>query len=332
MYLKSYIFFILLLLGASCNTLKQEPAEEEKPKEIITLDGHTFEAFAGPNLVRIDSNFYADATEVTNAFYKEFIYWMKTVYGVKSDEFLSILPDLSVWNFQNHLKVDGSEYFTSPDFDDYPVVGITLEQAKKYADWRTERVAEMLLIEQGYVNPYLDPSEPNHFTIERFKTGNYNRRKKIKTNFVYCRFTVPTLEEWNALSGISKDFKYGIDSENKDNMEFIYNGNSAFHTLENLNAKVDKAWYDEEHDFKPSLTMPSYYGITNIHGLYQTIGNVSEMIDEVGKAQGGDWKHRLTEIDKLQSIKQNIPNCWTGFRCVSKFEVIKYQEPTKDKK
>ena len=329
--IKSCILFAFVLLCFSCGTSIPVVPEPIVPKEIVTVDDYSFEAFAGSNLIRITPNFYADETEVTNSFYKEFIYWMNTVYGVESQEFIDILPDVSVWKFQNHMEFDGNEYLSNANFDDYPIVGISLKQAKLYADWRTDRVAEMRLIDQGYLNPIETPTKENHFTIERFKKGNYYKRKTLKTNFVFCRYTIPTAKEWMLLSGISNDYKYGIDSQNKDNMEFIYNGNSAFHTLENFNTKIDKDWFDTKHEFEPSPTQPAYYGITNIHGLFQTIGNVAEMVDEPGIAKGGDWKHRLPELELLQSSKQNIPNCWTGFRCVSKFEVIKVKDSEKEK-
>lgn len=322
--MKQIAILLSLLLVLGCTSTKETTAEKPTPIEYITIEDQIFEAFAGPNLVRISSNFYADQTEVTNSFYKEFMQWTKTTYGINSQEYIDILPSQNVWNFQDHIESMAEKYLWNAEFDDHPVVGINLEQAKKYANWRTERVVEMLLIEKGILNPTINNSRDNHFTIQRFLNGSYPLRNELKNKIIFPRYSVPTIEEWEQLSGISPTNSYGIDSLNRSNQEFIKRGNKAFHTFEDFENKVDKKVYKNtyNHVIKSAPTRPAQYGIQNVHGLYHTIGNVAEMVDSLGVAKGGDWMHTLEHASPTKNHMQNIPNCWTGFRCVGRLEIL----------
>jgi gliding motility-associated lipoprotein GldK len=60
-----------------------------------------------------------------------------------SEEFImrELYPDTSVWqnDFAHHMADRMvEEYYESPGFDDFPVVGITWDAAKYFAAWRTE--------------------------------------------------------------------------------------------------------------------------------------------------------------------------------------------------
>lgn len=281
--------------------------------DTIFIDGIEVVPFTGPNLVPIHENFYADETEVNNIFYKEYLHWLKTIYGVLSDEYLNALPDLSVWAYQEYFEPDGEAYFRSAEFDEYPLVGITLNQAKRYSEWRTERVAEMYLINIGYLNVSVDPTPENHFTIQRLIDGQVNIRKDTSFNFVYPVYTIPTAEEWDKMAGLDKGGIFGVQPREKHNYEIVKNGNLMFHTLEVI---------IESEKGSNFPTRGSRIGCKNVYGLYHTIGNVAELVDQTGVAKGGDWMHFFLDADFHYNKKQNIPNCWTGFRNVAKNKVI----------
>ena len=42
-------------------------------------------------------------------------------------------------------------YLRHPGYGEYPVVGVSWIQAVEYANWRTDRVAEMALQKAGYL-------------------------------------------------------------------------------------------------------------------------------------------------------------------------------------
>ena len=59
-------------------------------------------------------------------------------------------------------------YFRHPAYNDYPIVGINWLQANDYCAWRTDRVNEMILIQEGILNP-----DPNQLGEENFNTEAY---------------------------------------------------------------------------------------------------------------------------------------------------------------
>jgi len=282
--MKNFAFLLCLFYGITATS----------QVEYITIDDFTFEAFEGPNLVRISENFYADHTEVSNIFYKEYLHWTKTVFGANSQEYFDALPDASVWIYQDKSDIKHEKYFWHAEFDDYPVVGINLEQAKQYSAWRTDRIVEITLIENRIIDINLNPKQDNYFSIERLANGSYPFLKELDAELVFHRYTVPTPEEWKLLSDHPEDKKKRKKSKKK---------------------------------FKSAPTKPVTDGKENSLGLYHISDNVSELVDEESMAMGGNWKQGH-DSSPPNRVKQNIPNCWTGFRCIARLEVFKMSNNT----
>ena len=60
------------------------------------------------------------------------------------------------------------------------------------------------------------------------------------------------------------------------------------------------------------ITTASFF--PNNVGLYEVVGNVAEMIDEIGKACGGSWNDLPSE-STIHSVKPYIrPDATIGFR------------------
>ncbi len=58
---------------------------------------------------------------------------------------LKIYPDTTVWeDMDRSLESYTETYFWHREYDDYPVVGITIEQAQAYCHWRTKRLNQSL--------------------------------------------------------------------------------------------------------------------------------------------------------------------------------------------
>ena len=98
-------------------------------------------------------SFFMDETEVTNLMYIEYLDWLERVYKKKyPDVYIAASPDTMVWRNPLGFNEDMvNNYLRHPAFRDYPVVGVTWQQATNYAKWRTERVNENLLEREGYV-------------------------------------------------------------------------------------------------------------------------------------------------------------------------------------
>src|SRR5215217_7232126 len=103
------------------------------------------------------SSFYMDETEVSNTNWLEYLNWIRTNYPTDYEYYYNELPDTLVWRrplSYNEPYVEN--YLRHPAYQDYPVVGVTWEQAERYCEWRTDRVNELLLRERGYMTSFKD--------------------------------------------------------------------------------------------------------------------------------------------------------------------------------
>ena len=126
------------------------------------------------------SSFYLDQKEVSNKNYKEYLHWLEKVYLPTNQDSIvnEARPDTLVWRSElayNEPMVEA--YFRHPSFNDYPVVGISWNQANEYCKWRTDRVNEKLLTKLGYIDTKNDANKPvgaNNFNKEAYLTDEYN--------------------------------------------------------------------------------------------------------------------------------------------------------------
>ncbi len=99
-------------------------------------------------------SFYMDETEVTNLMYMEYLDWLKQVFPPSNENFKNIykgaLPDTLVWrNRLGYNEVMTNNYLRHPAYANYPVVGVSWIQAVEFANWRTDRVNELILEQNG---------------------------------------------------------------------------------------------------------------------------------------------------------------------------------------
>jgi len=100
-------------------------------------------------------SFYMDETEVTNMMYMEYLDWLKNVFPPSEENYRNIysgaVPDTLVW--RNRLGFNETmvnNYLRHPAYANYPVVGVSWIQAVEFSKWRTNRVNELILEEEGY--------------------------------------------------------------------------------------------------------------------------------------------------------------------------------------
>tara|TARA_B100002052_G_C15883123_1_gene600331 strand:- start:560 stop:2698 length:2139 start_codon:yes stop_codon:yes gene_type:complete len=158
-----------------------------KTQEDVMQDGNNFQKEATV------SSFWMDQTEITNLQYREYTDWMQRVFwedgeGEFSYLYAHALPDSTVWRSElsfNEPMV--TQYFRHPAYQDYPVVGVSWQQAVDYCDWRTDRVNERRLIESGalgkpekawkkYKEGFMDEADVVGYfnTLKYLKYGEYN--------------------------------------------------------------------------------------------------------------------------------------------------------------
>ena len=140
--------------------------EQETAPGLVFVEGGTFTMGKvqddvmhdwnnSPNQQHVQS-FYMDETEVTNMMYLEYLDWIKRVYPPSEPKFRAIyngaVPDTLVWrNRLGYSEMMVDNYLRHPAFKNYPVVGVSWMQAVEFANWRSDRVAEMGLQKEGYL-------------------------------------------------------------------------------------------------------------------------------------------------------------------------------------
>jgi len=117
-------------------------------------------------------SFYMDETEVANQDWLDYLHWISVTYPQDRELYYDALPDTLVWRkplSYNEPYVDN--YLRHPAFQDYPVVGVTWDQAQDYCQWRTDRTNENLLRETGRMVAWKDMSGGKGKTAQATPAG-----------------------------------------------------------------------------------------------------------------------------------------------------------------
>lgn len=266
----------------------------------------SYEQDALPRQVTV-SSFYMDETEITNLQYREYLFWLKRVFIDFPKVYNEALPDTLSWRRRlGYNEPFVKYYFRHPAYMNYPVVGVNWKQASKYAKWRSDRVNEMILIKEGYINPSTnDQVGANNFNTEAYLNGQYTpqsvnkkkesyrpgkegRRIKIKDGILLPDYRLPTEAEWEyaALALV------GDATGNNVNTRRIYpwKGLSLRRTRGNDRGKFRANFQRGSGDYMGVSNEPndaseilapvrSYW--PNDLGLYHMAGNASEWVKDV---------------------------------------------------
>ncbi|MDC8005643.1 gliding motility lipoprotein GldJ [Aureisphaera galaxeae] len=139
--------------------------EQETGPGLVFIEGGTFTMGRvqddpmhdwnnSPNQQHVQS-FYMDETEVTNLMYLEYLDWIKSVFPPSDEQYRRIydgaVPDTLVWrNRLGYNEVMTNNYLRHPAYANYPVVGVSWVQAVEFSNWRSDRVNELILEQEGF--------------------------------------------------------------------------------------------------------------------------------------------------------------------------------------
>lgn len=87
-----------------------------------------------PGTSKVSDNLYLDKVEVSNVYWWEFVSYIKNKDSIS---YLQLMPDSNITKY-DYIKGCWSK--SNSKFDNYPVTGITFEQALAYCKWRSEVV------------------------------------------------------------------------------------------------------------------------------------------------------------------------------------------------
>ena len=299
------LLFSVFVLIIGCNTTAKK----------LIINGNIYEIYNPPATKKIESNVYVDVAEISNIDYKEYLYWIKRIHGFDSKEFFDAGINTSVWKLASEeLQKYESEYFKDEKYNNHPVVGINLSQGENYTNWRSDRVAEMLLIRKGYIEISPEQKKDNHFTIERYMSGKYKWTKKQVEKMAFPIYKIPTQTDYEKyiLNDVAEQMKN--DKEFEGNKKLVKKGLDLYN-LKKLNGSNTK-----EEGPKNRIG----YAKTS-KGLTHVIGNVSEMISSENKSMGGNWTTELKDIKTSNGENFVQENYYTGLRniCIWEERVLK---------
>jgi len=257
------------------------------------------------------SSFYMDETEVCNLDWLEYLHFILRVYPELPQVYFNALPDTLVWLEELSYNEPFVEtYLRHPAYMDYPVVGVSWVQASEYCKWRGDRVNEMILIEQGKIDPGSVEGQQgeNVFSTGSYLTGIYEapigpkpminpatgdeRRVRFEDGILLPAYRLPTEAEWEfAALALVGNQSYSKDERITDRRIYPWNGTTtrypmygSYQGLMVANFKRGRGDYmgmagalnDNAH-----ITAPVRSYVPNDYGLYCMAGNVNEWVNDV---------------------------------------------------
>ncbi|QNJ97990.1 gliding motility lipoprotein GldJ [Constantimarinum furrinae] len=274
-----------------------------------------------PNQQHVQS-FYMDETEVTNLMYLEYLDWIKQVFPPSEENFRRIydgaVPDTLVWrNRLGFNEVMTNNYLRHPAYANYPVVGVSWVQAVEFSNWRTDRVNELILEEEGMTarNARYDVEPGKTFNTDTYlnsptmtyggndsitrggkRSESLAKRSEDSTNLYVQRkdglllpdYRLPTEAEWEyAALGLVGLRSYNVYRGRKKypwDGQYTRSGDRRSRGDQLANFKQGDGdyggiagWSDDGADI--TAEVKSYE--PNDYGLYDMAGNVAEWVADV---------------------------------------------------
>lgn len=158
------------------------------------------------------ASFYMDETEVRNIDWLEYLNWLARVYVSYPEVYRKALPDTLVWRDPlGYNEPMVTNYLRFPAYAEYPVVGVSWEQATEFCVWRTDRVNEQILIDKKVLAHDPDnQKDENNFNTDSYINGQYigsvknnykgmgkeKRPVKWEDGVLLPEYRLPTEAEW----------------------------------------------------------------------------------------------------------------------------------------
>ena len=110
---------------------------------------------------------YVDKEQIKNIDWMEYQYWLEKVFGKESPEYKAAIPDQKIL-FQQLPEMIAKNYAESPAYRQQPVLGVSTEQALAYCRWRSDRVAEQMLVKMKLLTYNPNQTKDNYFSLDKY--------------------------------------------------------------------------------------------------------------------------------------------------------------------
>ena len=270
--------FLVGFLSLSAASVKKHPLLKlDALKDFVEVEEGKVSMDSGQFQVE---GFFISRYEITNQKYQEFLQDLK---DRGQNEALSAAQIKNAnWNSINVGWDIEEKYHTYHGFTNFPVVNVTYEGAQLYCQWLTEKI-----------------------------------NREIKDDY-FVEVRLPTRKEWiRAARGETKQVyawhhPYLMGTEGKLLCNFKRLGAERIHFNEQKNE------YEIIHYKGPVVLITSRVDEfpPNTFGLYNTCGNVAEMIAEKGVAVGGNFNSPGYDV-RVESVENYLDaSPLVGFRPV----------------
>jgi len=229
---------------------------------------------------------------------------LSSLYVFVNTYIVNVYPDTTCWvnDFQNaENEIYMRQYFSNAAYNDYPVVGVSWEQANAFCNWRTDYLLRGMGAEAKFIQRYRLPTEAEWEFAARGPEGNelpWNQDKvKSEENCYYANFKPDRgnyTEDGNLITS-----KVGIYSPNSNGL-YDMAGNVA-------------EWTSNVYTEAGVLSMSDMNPTLNYNAAKEDPYALKKK-----SVRGGSWKDPESFIKSAwrTSEYQNVGRSYIGFRCV----------------
>lgn len=274
--------------------------------------------------------FYMDECEISNVDYLEYMNWLKIVFVENGNGLQGVYdrahPDEKCWRTPlAHMEDMVENYFRSPAYRYYPVVGVSWIQATQYAEWRTDRVNEKILADEKFINWTQKPSPEGHFTTDSYLnypdnveqsqsdrrlqsiSGNDYRHVTMEDGLLLPKYRLPTEAEWEyaAMGLVGNSLGERVLERNI----YPWTGKSLRTEDKRLYGDFQMNYKRGTGDYMGVATRPNdgcmftcevRSKMPNDFGLFHMAGNVAEWVLDVYRPSG------TSELAEYNAYRGNI--------------------------
>ncbi len=198
-------------------------------------------------------------------------------------------------------------YLRHPAYRDFPVVGVTYNQAVAFSKWRSDRVMEFLLIKNKIIPRRLIVPKDSIFTIEKYFNGDYYGVKPSPHFLVYPQYSLPDSTTYKKASFFA-DSLNAANYTSAKKRPYVDKLLTANNCLDNNSYKTKAQPYGQFPTMETGCRFCKKELITHLKG------NVREMTNSEGQFYGNSFIDPCNTPTNICRHDALLINSYTGFR------------------